>query len=179
MRLREHGFCDRGDIPDFYGLIEHINPVQHLPHLQDFIEDTLFVNAILMEYIPDVHPIDLSNYSEKRLHKLGQILLEMHRAGVYHGDPYPRNMMVQVKSDRVLWMDFDRAQTFMSESIKQSHLDWLEREQRMMDEFVDGLVSLRCVTLLLSYRNLTQRRCRQPMLSLGGFMRPGFATMSM
>ncbi|PYH37816.1 uncharacterized protein BO87DRAFT_413210, partial [Aspergillus neoniger CBS 115656] len=141
MRLREHGFCDRGDIPDFYGLIEHINPVQHLPYLQDFIEDTLFVNAVLMEYIPDVHPIDLSKYSPKRLHKLRQILFEIHRACVYHGDPYPRNMMVQMNSDRVLWMDFDRAQTFMSESIKQSHLNWLEREQRMMDEFVDGLVS--------------------------------------
>lgn len=67
----------------------------------------------------------------------------------------------------------------MSESINQTHLDWLEREQRMMDELVDGLVSLRCVPLLLSYRALTQRRCRQPMLSLGGFMRRGFATMSM
>ncbi|OJZ83785.1 hypothetical protein ASPFODRAFT_698164, partial [Aspergillus luchuensis CBS 106.47] len=94
-----------------------------------------------MEYIPDVHPIDLSNYSAKRIRKPRQILFEMHRAGVYHGDPYPRNMMVQVKSDRVLWMDFDRAETFMSESIKQSHLDWLECEQRMMDEFVDGLTA--------------------------------------
>ncbi|KAI3012186.1 hypothetical protein CBS147346_563 [Aspergillus niger] len=141
MRLREHGFCDRGHVPAFYGLIEHINPVHHLPYLQDFVEDTLYPNAILMEYVPDIHPIDLSNYSEKRLHKLQQILLEMHRAGVYHGDLYPRNLMVQITSDRVLWMDFDRAQTFTPQSIKECHLTWLERETRMMEEFVEGLTA--------------------------------------
>ncbi|RAK86069.1 hypothetical protein BO79DRAFT_38296 [Aspergillus costaricaensis CBS 115574] len=141
LRLREHGFCDRGHIPDFYGLIENINPVHHLPYLQDFVEDTVYPNAILMEYVPDIHSIDLSNYSERRLRKLQQILLEMHRAGVYHGDPYPRNMMVQITSDRVLWIDFDRAQTFTSQSIKQCHLTWLERETRMMEEFVEGLAA--------------------------------------
>lgn len=179
MRLREHGFCDRGHIPDFYGLIEHINPVHHLPYLQDFVEDTVYPNAILMEYVPDIYSIDLSNYSERRLRKLQQILLEMHRAGVYHGDPYPRNMMVQITSDRVLWIDFDRAQTFTSQSIKQCHLTWLERETRMMEEFVEGLVSLYCILVLFPYGQLTKRRRRQPMLSWAGFMRRGFATMSM
>ncbi|RDH34850.1 hypothetical protein BDQ94DRAFT_158748 [Aspergillus welwitschiae] len=137
----QHGFCDRGHVPAFYGLIEHINPFHYLPYLQDFVEDTLYPNAILMEYVPDIHPIGLSNYSEKRLHKLQQILLEMHRAGVYHGVPYPRNMMVQITSDRVLWMDFDRAQTFTPQPIKQCHLNWLERETRMMKEFVEGLTA--------------------------------------
>ncbi|OJJ68165.1 hypothetical protein ASPBRDRAFT_58207 [Aspergillus brasiliensis CBS 101740] len=149
MRLQEYGLCDRGHIPDFYGIIKQINPVRYLPYLQDFVADTLYPNAILMEYIPDIHPIDLSNYSEKRLHKLQQILLEIHQAQVYHGDPYPRNMMVQTTSDRVLWMDFDRARTFTSQSIKQRHLDWLDRETRLMDEFVEGLVSLMHISSLL------------------------------
>ncbi|PYH97914.1 hypothetical protein BO71DRAFT_317528 [Aspergillus ellipticus CBS 707.79] len=146
-RLHEYGLCDRGYVPGFYGLVEQVNPIDYLPYLKDFLEDTVYPNAVLIEYIPNIQSIDLSNFSEKRVHKLQQILLEIHHAGVYYGDPYPRNMMVQTTSDRVLWIDFDRAQTFTSQSIKQYHLDWLAHETKMMDYFVDALVG---PTMLIS-----------------------------
>ncbi|PYI07017.1 hypothetical protein BO78DRAFT_314175, partial [Aspergillus sclerotiicarbonarius CBS 121057] len=141
IRLLEHGLCDRGYIPYFYGLVEHIQPANHLPHLQDFLGDTTCPNAVLMEYIPNLQSINLSNFSEKRIHRLQQILLEVHRAGVYHGDPYPRNIMIQTTSDRVLWIDFDRAQTFTPQSIKPYQLDWLQHETNMMDYFVEALAA--------------------------------------
>ncbi|OOF90662.1 hypothetical protein ASPCADRAFT_519073 [Aspergillus carbonarius ITEM 5010] len=140
-QLREHGLCDRGYIPKYYGAVEQINPVNHLPHLQVFLQDTIYPNAVLMEYIPNIQSIDLSNFSEKKIRQLHQILLEIHQAGVYHGDPYPRNMMVQTTSDRALWIDFDRAQTFCPEIMKPYHLDWLKHETEMMDYFVEALTA--------------------------------------
>lgn len=80
-----------------------------------FREDKLPPNAVLIEYIPDMESIDLSDSSKDYLVKLRQILDDIHRAGILHGDAKPRNMMIsrtQGKHDRALWIDFDCAQTF-------------------------------------------------------------------
>lgn len=55
----------------------------------------------------------------------------------------PRNMMVA--ADRVLWIDFDSAQTFPDDrdiplSPKQEM--WVGNEDELMDEFVGTLVGL-------------------------------------
>ncbi|RAK99280.1 uncharacterized protein BO80DRAFT_456602 [Aspergillus ibericus CBS 121593] len=141
IRLQEHGLCDRGYVPEFYGLVEQIKPADYLPHLKDFLQDTIYPNAVLMEYIPDIQPIDLSTFSEQRIHQLHQILREIHSTGVHHGDPYPRNMMVQTTSDRVSWIDFDRAQTFTPQSVQPYQLDWLDHEKKMMEYFVEALMA--------------------------------------
>ncbi|PYI10662.1 hypothetical protein BO78DRAFT_359829 [Aspergillus sclerotiicarbonarius CBS 121057] len=140
-RLCERGLCDQGYVPPFYGFVEQINPVDASPHLKDFLEGRSRPNAILLEYIPNLRPITLSNFSEKRAHKLYQILQAIHRAGIYHGDPYPRNMMVQEDTDRVLWIDFDRAQAFTPESLQRYQVKWLEEEADMMDYFVKALTA--------------------------------------
>lgn len=64
-----------------------------------------------------MQPINLSNFSKLRLTELRLSLDEIHQAGVYHGDPKPRNMMIcccsgEQLEERVLWIDFDSAQTF-------------------------------------------------------------------
>ena len=138
MRLQERSLCNRGYVPDFYGVIEHMKPADHLPYLRDFLGDS--PNAILLEYVPGIRPISLANYSKRRLDKLRSILSEIHDAGIIHGDPYPRNIMVQESSDRVLWIDFDRAQTFTPQSMNRRHTNWLEEEAEMMDYFVKALV---------------------------------------
>ncbi|OOF90573.1 hypothetical protein ASPCADRAFT_135035 [Aspergillus carbonarius ITEM 5010] len=140
-RLHEHGLCNQGYVPRFCGLIEQINPGDWSPHLNNFLEDRLCPNALLLEYIPNLHPITLSNFSKKRAHQLHHILLEIYRAGIYHGDPYPRNMMVQEDEDRVLWVDFDRAQTLTPDSLQQYQVEWLEEEADMMDYFVKALTA--------------------------------------
>ncbi|KAE8383872.1 hypothetical protein BDV26DRAFT_250938 [Aspergillus bertholletiae] len=140
-RLKAHGLCDEGYVPDFYGLIKQINPMEWSPHLQEFLKDRLPPNAVLLEYVPNLQKIDLSTFSIERVHKLRQILSEIHRAGIYHGDPFPRNMMVQKSSDRVLWIDFDRAQTFSYDSITTRQRQWLEEEDELVDYFVDALAA--------------------------------------
>ena len=77
-----------------------------------FLDDPLPPNAVLIEYVAEMHQIDLSTFSKSRLASLHAIFGEVHDAKVYHGDAHPRNIMVvSGKPDRVLWIDFDSAQT--------------------------------------------------------------------
>lgn len=116
-----------------------------------FLNDKLPPNAILIEYIPNLQQIDLSNYSPKRLAKFREILDDIHAAGVLHADPKPRNMMVSLsEDDRVLWIDFDSAQTFPEGGdLSPRQRKWVEGEDEMVDYFVDALVRFRlCATAL-------------------------------
>lgn len=110
--------------------------------MKEFLNDRLPPNAILIEYVPNLHRIDLSTFSTARTQKIRKILEEIHKAGVYHGDPFPRNMMVQEDSDRVLWIDFDRAQTFSCDSITARQRQWLKEEDELVDYFVEALVRM-------------------------------------
>lgn len=65
-----------------------------------------------MEYIPDLEEINLDTYTEDRVRAVRDILHKTHEAHIYHGDVYPRNMRVQLGTGRVVWIDFDKAQTF-------------------------------------------------------------------
>jgi serine/threonine protein kinase len=101
-----------------------------------------------MEYVPNMHEIDLSTFSEERVAKLRTILRSIHEVAVCHCDPYPRNMMVQIDTDRVLWIDFDSAQTFTPGSIPERQQQWMVDEDLMVTQFVDALVSLLNITAL-------------------------------
>ncbi|KAE8353789.1 hypothetical protein BDV28DRAFT_156732 [Aspergillus coremiiformis] len=139
-RLRSNGFCTRGVIPEFYGTIRKIQPADW-PNLRMFLDDELPPNAILIEYIPNLQQIDLSNFSKQRLAELRQILGDFHNVNVLHGDARPRNMAVSLgEQERVLWIDFDSAQTF-PEGEKRSQMQeiWIEEEVKTMDYFVDAL----------------------------------------
>lgn len=140
QRLKAKGLCARGVVPDFYGTITNIQPT-HWPSLHMFLEDKLPPNAVLIEYIPNMLSINLSNFSKYRLAKLHRILDDIHQAGVLHGDPKPRNMMIcPGEQGRVLWIDFDSAQTF-SESVPSARQEtWVEEEVEIMNYFVEVLV---------------------------------------
>ncbi|PKY03227.1 hypothetical protein P168DRAFT_291359 [Aspergillus campestris IBT 28561] len=141
-RLKAKGLCHRGVIPDFYGTIRKIQPASW-PSLTMFLDDELPPNATVIEYIPNLQQIDLSNYTERRLETLRDILDEIHNAGVLHGDAYPRNMMVSLspgERDRVLWIDFDSAQTFAEgDSLSSRQRQWVGDEVELVDYFVDAL----------------------------------------
>ncbi|OJD17648.1 hypothetical protein ACJ73_08782 [Blastomyces percursus] len=92
-RLKAKGLCNRGVIPDFYGIITKIKVTDWLD-LHIFHEDKLPPNAILIEYILNMQQIDLSTFLESYLYRFHDILCEIHKARVYHGDVYPRNMMI-------------------------------------------------------------------------------------
>ena len=144
-RLKAKGLRDDGYIPHFFGIIRQIRPKSWQPHLDMFIGDKLLPNAILIEYIPHMQMINLSTFTPSRMSKLVDILEKIHAAGVLHNDPYPRNMMVVPGNpDRVLWIDFDRAQTF-SKALTERQQGWFDEEVEMMDYFAKALVS--CTTL--------------------------------
>lgn len=125
-------------VPDFYSVIERIDPISCQPFLKRFLKDKLLPNAVLIEYIPDLHEIDLSTFSDYCIATFRTILKNIHEVGIYHGDPYPRNMMVQKYTKRVLWVDFDHAQTFPENEWK---WQWMNDEKEMVDEFLETLVS--------------------------------------
>ncbi|KAF4207292.1 hypothetical protein CNMCM8927_003566 [Aspergillus lentulus] len=136
-RLKEKGFCERGVVPDFYGIIANIQPTLW-PHLYMFLDDKLPPNAIIIEYIPNMKQIDLSNFSRQRVETFRDILFQMHQANILHGDPKPRNMMIA--KNRVLWIDFDSAQTFLEDQALTSiQHKWFKEEVELMEYFVEAL----------------------------------------
>ncbi|GKZ19568.1 hypothetical protein AbraIFM66951_011284 [Aspergillus brasiliensis] len=140
-RLKSKGLCEQGVIPDFYGTIKNIEPALW-SGLAKFLNDELPPNAILTEYIPKMQAIGLANYSEPRMAKFRQILDDIHKANVLHGDPMPRNMMVSLggDQDRVLWVDFDSAQTFPEDGSHRRQKEWVEDEDELVDYFIEALV---------------------------------------
>lgn len=107
-----------------------------------FDGDKLSPNAILIEYIPNMQPMNLDNFSSQYLHEPAHIPEDIHLAGVLHGDPKPRNMMISRDRGRALWIDFDSAQTFSeTESLSTKQGVRIEEENEMMDYFVKALVS--------------------------------------
>ncbi|KAJ9223571.1 hypothetical protein DTO271D3_5887 [Paecilomyces variotii] len=141
-RLKAKGLCKRGVIPDFYGTITNIQP-NSWPDLHMFVGDKLPPNAVLIEYVANMQQISLDNFSELRLEKLRRILDEIHQAKVLHGDPKPRNMMVvsgEQEQDRVLWVDFDSAQTFPEEEpLSPKQELWFREEVEMIEYFNEAL----------------------------------------
>ncbi|PLN74754.1 hypothetical protein BDW42DRAFT_199779 [Aspergillus taichungensis] len=82
----------------------------------------------------------IPNFSEQRLSKLRSILDDIHKAKVLHGDSKPRNMMVSSGgNDRVLWIDFDSAQTFAEGDLSPRQEKWIEEEVELINYFVDAL----------------------------------------
>lgn len=135
-------------MPDFYGVLENIDPEAKgwQPDLKKFYDRTFprgldpkaRPNGVLIEYIPDLNMLELSNYTEHRARKLHQLLNEIHEAGIVHLDLYPRNMLIQGDSDRVLLIDFELAQIFDPEH--PAHPRFFKRERELMDDFVEALV---------------------------------------
>ncbi|EEH18017.2 hypothetical protein PABG_00580 [Paracoccidioides brasiliensis Pb03] len=70
---------------------------------------------------------------EKRMDNFLKGIQEIHGAGVRHRDPKPRNMMiVKGDSERVVWIDFDRAETY--------NLPVTDEQKRLLDEEEEEIV---------------------------------------
>lgn len=59
--LKQHGFCERGEVPDFHGMMERID-VDRWPDLSDFQGHRLRPDAIFIEYIPNMEAIGLKTF---------------------------------------------------------------------------------------------------------------------
>lgn len=112
------------------------------PHLDAFLDDEYLPSAIFIEYIPGMEMLDIETCTEPRFNNIIQGIKEIHKALVEHGDPKPRNIMVfKDDPERVVWIDFDRADTFDEDSITERQRQRLDEEEQMVSELVDCLVS--------------------------------------
>ncbi|PMB66127.1 hypothetical protein BM221_008329 [Beauveria bassiana] len=101
--VKERGFCDRGVVPDFYGIVREID-VLLWPFLSPFVNDKFRPDAVFIEYIPNAEPCQISNFSEDNLARFAQVLSEFHQMGLLHGDALPQNILVvkQEPRDRIV-----------------------------------------------------------------------------
>lgn len=91
-------------------MIKQINPASEgWDFLRPYFEDVPRPNAVVIEYVLNSRIVDLPNVSDEALRKLRHILIEIHEAWVYHGDPFPGNMLLQEGTGRALWIDFGSA----------------------------------------------------------------------
>lgn len=111
------------------------------------MDDEYLPRAIFLEYIPNLEMIQLHNYTRERMDGFIKAIQEIQKALIRHKDPKPRNMMI-VKDDpdiRVVWLDFDRAETYEAEFITEKQKRLVEEEELIVTELRDVLV---CITIL-------------------------------
>ncbi|KMU73141.1 hypothetical protein CISG_03402 [Coccidioides immitis RMSCC 3703] len=135
-RLKERGICEQRIVPQFFGTMVKFDPKPCQPYLRTFVNDEYPPSAIFLEYIPNLEMLGLNNYTQARMNKFLEGIREIHKALVEHGDPKPRNMLI-VKDDpeRVVWIDFNRANTYDEHRITDRERAFLDEEE----ETVEGL----------------------------------------
>ncbi|EJP70486.1 ChaC-like protein [Beauveria bassiana ARSEF 2860] len=140
--LKQRGFCDRGVVPDFYGIIREID-VLLWPFLSPFVNDKFRPDAVFIEYIPNAEPCQISNFSEHNLARFAQVLSEFHQMELLHGDSLPRNMLVvkQEPRDRIVWIDFDCSQIVQRGKCQDYTETKFIQEEELMTEFVEFLLT--------------------------------------
>lgn len=132
-RLKERGLCDRGIVPNFLGSMRKFDPSSCLPHLRMFLDDEYPPSALFLEYIAGLEMITLENYTPQRMDNIICGIQQIHKALVRHCDPKPRNMMVVTgTTERVVWIDFDRAETYDEHQITSEQEELLREEEESL-----------------------------------------------
>ncbi|KAE8404419.1 hypothetical protein BDV37DRAFT_271491 [Aspergillus pseudonomiae] len=86
MNLREHGVCERGFVPYFYGHVDQL---------------------------PNAESLNCESYSEACYHQAIEGMKQIHAAYVHHRDIYPKNILViPGDEERMVWVDSDVAIIF-------------------------------------------------------------------
>ncbi|KAH8820780.1 hypothetical protein F5884DRAFT_765149 [Xylogone sp. PMI_703] len=93
-RLKEHGVCDRGIVPNFYGTIERMDRCLYRPHINMFFSDRYAPNAIVLEYIPNMQMLCAENYTISRKESFVSGIREIHEALIRHCSGCLQHMMI-------------------------------------------------------------------------------------
>ena len=121
--------------------MEHLDPGLYKPYLDQFRNDPNFPDAVLLEYISEAEPLTKINYTRQRMDKFMKYLKDIHSASVLHSDIHPRNMWIFPESvDRVMWLDFNRAQTYNEHQLTKSQQDNITYEASQLLELRDAMV---------------------------------------
>lgn len=86
--------------------------------------------------------IHLHKFTEERMNNLVTGILEINRVPVRHRDLKPRNMMVVTDDlSRVVWIDFDRAETYNDGEMTEKQKALLAEEEDIVSGILTDLVS--------------------------------------
>ncbi|BCR90477.1 uncharacterized protein ACHE_60363A [Aspergillus chevalieri] len=84
LRTSEGTLCAQDIVPDFLDVIKSIDPndcnEQWALHPKRFREDGLPLNAVLIEYIPNIQELNLGTYTDEQAKAFYEILQETHEA---------------------------------------------------------------------------------------------------
>ncbi|OJD10518.1 hypothetical protein AJ78_08492, partial [Emergomyces pasteurianus Ep9510] len=111
-RLKARGVFDKGVVPQFLGTMDKFDPKLCQPHLKKFLEDEYPPSALFLEYIPNMEMINLHNIQKNML--------------IVKDDPNP---------DRVVWIDFNRANTFDERHMTDKQKILIAEEEESMEGF--------------------------------------------
>ncbi|GAM89999.1 hypothetical protein ANO11243_080390 [Dothideomycetidae sp. 11243] len=142
-RLVAGGLCARGLVPQFFGATTDARatlPSSAVEYLSAFEDDEDPPAAVLLEYIPDLQPMDLSTFTYDRKNRF-LALQELHTLPVLHCDIASRHILVQPSTNRVVFIDFDRAQTFPPAVMSQMFEEAFVEEKLLVTEFLDFMES--------------------------------------
>jgi tRNA A-37 threonylcarbamoyl transferase component Bud32 len=112
------------------------------PHLEAFVDDEYPPSAIFLEYVAGMEMMTINNCTEPRFNSMIMGIKEIHKALVRHRDPKPRNIMVlKDQPERVVWIDFDRAETYDEDTITERQKRFIDEEEQTVGELAECLVS--------------------------------------
>lgn len=97
--------------------------------------------------------INLHNYMEVRMNNLLLGIREIHKAGVEHNDIRPRNMLIvkdDPNPDRVVWIDFNRANTYDEDHMTDKQKVLIAEEEESMEGFKVYMVRPLMIALITS-----------------------------
>ncbi|GES57108.1 hypothetical protein ATEIFO6365_0001039500 [Aspergillus terreus] len=127
-------------VPDYFGSMRKFDPRLCQPHLNPFVDDEYLPSAIFLEYIPGIEMMTINNCTEPRFNSMIMGIKEIHKALVRHRDPKPRNIMVlNDQPERVVWIDFDRAETYDEDTITERQIRFLDEEEQTVGELAECL----------------------------------------
>ncbi|OQE11538.1 hypothetical protein PENVUL_c002G00643 [Penicillium vulpinum] len=105
------------------------------------VDDEYPPSAIFLEYITGLEMITLEDYTQQRMDKIVSGIQQIHKALVRHRDPKPKNMMVVTDTaERVVWMDFDRAETYNGHQVTSEQEELLRVEEEIVVDIGECLV---------------------------------------
>lgn len=137
--LKQHGFCERGLVPDFYGVVRDMMP-EDWSIIGLFRPRLLPADAILIEFIPEMQMLNLENYTKSRGEIICQTFRDFNRLGVLHRDIHPRNIQIVIgrtrRSERVLWTDFELSELIDRRRSKGVLKEWLKNERKQLAELL-------------------------------------------
>ncbi|KAK2782579.1 hypothetical protein FQN53_009712 [Emmonsiellopsis sp. PD_33] len=135
-RLKAHGVCEKGYVPDYYGSIKKA----------DFSDDLrpgpCDVSAIFLEYLPNLRRLDKAAHTEERWMRAEKGIDAIHEARVVrnHGRESSIDQFAFVSTDeareRIVWMDFEYSSIYPEDETLCSDQ---ELEIRMEAEYVKSI----------------------------------------